>query len=292
MPIEQRGLALEPLEQRRLLSVDPLLSGGTTSQATAAQNTQVAAAYAQIPMSFEPNVGQTAAQVNYLSHGDGYSLFLMPNEAVLGLTQTTTDASGKPAPGNSATLTMQIVGASASAQPTGLDLQASKSNYLIGNDASQWHTNVANYGRVQYRDVYSGIGLVYYGNQRQLEYDFSVAPGADPRAIDLAFSGATNVSVDADGSLVLATASGKVVEHAPQVYQQTAAGRQAVSAHYEIRSDGSVGISVGSYDATQPLVIDPVLSYSTYLGGSSGDEGFGIAVDGSGDAYVTGYTGS
>src|SRR5262249_4266209 len=148
------------------------------------------------------------------------------------------------------------------------------SNYLIGNDPTQWHTDVASYSKVKYRAAYPGIDLVYYGNQRQLEYDYVVAPGADPGAIHLAFDGTQRVTLDGDGNLVLHTAGGDVVEHAPVVYQELGGIRQAVGGQYMLGNDGQVGFAVGAYDHSRPLVIDPVLSYSTYLGGSNTDTGY------------------
>lgn len=288
-PSEPRALLVELLERRRMLSVDAQHASGTSS-AENAQTSELAAAYLQAPLSFEPNVGQTDGEVNFLARGEGYSLYLTPTQAVLDLTQSASEAAGKPSQLGSATLGMQLVGANDEAQATGLDLLPSKSNYVLGNDISKWRTNVANYGQVRYSDVWPGISATYYGNQRQLEYDFAVAPGADPRAIELSFSGSESISIDGGGNLVLATASGEVVEHAPVVYQQAAAGRDVVSARYEIRADGNVGFAVGAYDARVPLVIDPVLSYATYLGGSNSDVGQSIAVDGSGNVYVTGFT--
>ena len=252
---------------------------------------QSAAGYGQFPLSFEPNVGQTAPQVNYVAGGNGYALSLTPNEAVLSLRAPSASGGANQA-GIATTLQMQLVGANHDAQPAGADLLAGTTNYLIGNDPSEWHTDVSNYGRVQYSGVYAGVDLAYYGNQQQLEYDFTVAPAADPGAIDLSFQGAQSVSLDSAGNLLLATAGGDVVEHAPVVYQQTDTGRQLVSAVYELHADGTVGFAVGAYDATQPLIIDPVLSYSTFLGGSGADDGYAIALDSSGNAYVAGETSS
>src|SRR5262249_5590233 len=181
-------------------------------------------------------------------------------------------------------------------QLAGLDRLPGTSNYLLGNDPSRWHTDIPNYARVEARGVYPGVDLVYYGNQRQLEYDFTVAPGADPGAIRLAFPGAESATLDAEGDLVLETAGGAVVQHAPVLYQEADGVRQAVSGQFVVAGDGQVGFAVGSYDRGRPLVIDPTLAYSTYLGGS-GDESYagivvdaGIAVDKADDAYVTGTT--
>jgi hypothetical protein len=264
---------LEPLEDRRVLA---------SLTATA-----LAAGYGQLPLSFEANQGQTAAQVNFLAHGDGYGLFLTPGEAVLSLLKPAAPAAP---PVQQDVLRLQLVGASPSAAVVGLDQQDGTSNYLIGNDPTQWHTHIANYGKVEYQNVYQGVNLVYYGNQRQLEYDFVVGPGADPGAIRLALQGATGMELDAQGNLVLHTTGGDVVEHAPVVYQDGAGSRQSVAGQYVLEDNGQVGFAVGAYDPARPLIIDPVLSYSTFLGGSGLDADTGIAVDGSGNAYVTGYT--
>ena len=187
---------------------------------------------------------------------------------------------------------MQLVGASATPQVVGLDPLPGTTNYFIGNDPSQWHTDIPNYAQVEEQSVYPGVDLVYYGNQQQLEYNFTVAPGADPGVIRMAFTGAESAMLDDQGNLVLQTAGGPVVEQAPVLYQEVDGVRQAVSGQYVLEGNGQVGFAVGSYDRSQPLVIDPVLSYSTYLGGSGDDVGYGIAVDAAGNAYVTSYTSS
>jgi hypothetical protein len=239
-----------------------------------------AAAYGQLPLTFEINEGQAAPQDNFLCHGSGYSLALTPTRAVLGLDN------------HAATnvLSLQLVGANPSAQPVGQDLLITRSNYFIGNDPSKWLTNVPSFGQVEYQNVYPGVNLVYYGNQGQLEYDFVLAPGADAGAIRLSVQGTQSVHLDAQGDLVLHTAGGDVVEHAPVVYQDIGGQRQSVAGQFVLEDDGQVGFQVGAYDRRAPLVIDPVLAYSTYLGGSGDDYGNGIAVDSSGNAYITGVT--
>jgi hypothetical protein len=223
------------------------------------------AAYGQLPLSFEINQGQTDPQVNFLSRGGGYTLFLTPTEAVLSLQKTAQPAASAPAAAANV-LGMQLVDANLNPPVTGLDELPGKSNYFIGNDPSQWHTNIANYGRVAYAGVYPGINLVYYGHQRQLEYDFQVAAGADPGRIRLAFTGVRGMDLDGQGNLVLHTPGGDVVEHAPDLYQVKAGVREAVAGHYVVHGAGQVGFAVGAYDPRQVLVIDPILSYSTYPG--------------------------
>jgi hypothetical protein len=207
---------------------------------------------------------------------------------------------------------MKLVGANPHAKVTGLEELPGKSNYFIGNDPKKWRTKVPNYAKVKYKDVYPGVDLVYYGNEGQLEYDFLVAPGADPRQIALDLGTALAPSkgtdkryplrIDPNGELVVGTDGGEVIFHKPVVYQRRADNGQMtkhqgqksededfLDAHYVLRGI-RVTFEVADYDKTRPVVIDPVLVYSTYLGGSDEDLGIGIAVDALGNGYVTGYT--
>jgi len=210
-------------------------------------------------------------------------------------------------PENPSVLRMELVGANPRAMAAGLDPLPGKSNYFIGNDPKKWRTNVPNYAKVKYRDVYPGVDLVYYGNQGQLEYDFVVRPGADPRAIKMIVGAGllpsrgdlkgSPLQIDTNGDLVFGT-GGEFRFHKPLVYQPVANGvRLPVDAHYSLEKD-EVSFELARYDRNHPLVIDPVLSYSTYLGssdllgGSNLDTGWGIAVDSAGNAYVTGPTNS
>ena len=187
-------------------------------------------------------------------------------------------------------LNLQFVGANPRAQVVGRDELITKTNYLIGSDPSQWRTEISNYGKVEYQDIYGGIDLVYYGNQGQLEYDFIVAPGVDPGIIQLSFQGAEQIELDAHGNLVLHTSGGDVVQDAPVIYQELDGVRQAVTGKFVLIRDHQVGFDIGTYDRSRTLVIDPILSYSTYVGGSSDERGNSIAVDSEGNAYITGYT--
>jgi hypothetical protein len=161
---------------------------------------------------------------------------------------------------------------------------------LIGSEPSRWRTNVRGYARVRCNGVYPGIDLVYYGRQRQLEYDFVVTPGADPGLIRLGFEGARGLRLDSGGNLVVALEGGEVVQHAPRIYQEAESGTEAVEGRWALVGADRAGFEVGRYDTARTLVIDPVLDYSTFLGGNSVDVGHAIAVDGSGSAYVTGST--
>ena len=166
-----------------------------------------------------------------------------------------------------------------------------KCNYFIGNEPSKWRTDVPNYDAIVYEDIYSGIDLKYYGNGKQMEYDFIVSPGADPSQIAIRYDGARSLTVNAAGELVVETEWGEVIERRPVVYQMVNDTRVAVAGEYTLTGPKSFGFALGfDYDPDLPLVIDPVLTYSTYLGGSNLEHGWGIAVDGSGCAYVTGWT--
>jgi N-acetylneuraminic acid mutarotase len=183
-----------------------------------------------------------------------------------------------------------MIGGNPSAQVEGRDELPGKSNYFIGNDPTKWQTNVPNYQTVRYSDIYPGIDLVYHGNQRQLEYDFVVAPQANPRSIKLAFDGARRIRVDRNGDLLLSTANGKIRQLKPVIYQDVDGERRIINGNYVVSRDNRVHFKLGNYDLSKPLLIDPTLVYSTYLGGSGDDGGNGITADSAGNAYVVGYT--
>ncbi len=253
--------------------------------------------YGKLPMSFEANTAQTDTRVKFLSRGNGYALFLTKDEAVITLRKSNRkptllrDVHVMPGGNQSAeTVRMRLLGANPSPRVLGAEELPGKANYFIGNDPSKWRTNVPTYAKVRYKDVYPGIDLVYYGHQGQLEYDFAVAPGTDPRSIRLAFAGRGKASIDKNGDLLLPAASGEVRFQKPVVYQTADGVREPVEGSYVMATAKSVGFCLGTYDHSQPLVIDPVLSYSTYLGGSNNDIGGGIAVNVAGNAYIVGST--
>jgi hypothetical protein len=294
-----------PTNSPALKDITKVSSSASTFTPTESDKTiqaRVSKEYGKLPLSFEENLGQVDDAVKFLSRGCGFSLFLTSTEAVLTMSKPDTVKTrhaqvrghhrAKARHGNSreAVLRMKLVGANPEAEVRGVDEQSGKSNYFIGNDSAKWRTNVAHYARVQYRDVYAGVDLIYYGNGRQLEYDFVVAPRADPDVIKLAFNGASGMKLNTDGSLLLRMSGGEVRQHKPIIYQTVNGERKEIASRYVIKGKRKVGFEIADYDRNQPLVIDPVLSYSSYLGGSGDDMGFGIAVDSAGNAYVTGFT--
>ena len=274
----------------------------------AEQRGRVQASLGALPLAFEANQGQTDPQVRYMARGNGYAVFLTANDTVFALQSraneaakaATTQMSGqlafakarpKPAAKDAtAAIRMHLVGGNAEPQISAGNQLPGHSNYFIGNDRSQWHSNVAQFARVSYRDVYPGVNLAFYGKQKQLEFDFIVAPGASVAPIRLGVSGAKRVITDDSGNLVLASSAGDVLLHKPIAYQQKDGARQPVDARFVLQAHNQVSFELGNYDRTRELVIDPAVSYATYLGGLAEDDGYAIAVDSSGDAYVTGQT--
>ena len=245
---------------------------------------KIAERLSQLPMSFELNKGQTAAPVKFISRGLGYQLFLTGNEAVLKI-QKAPDANVR----EGSVLRLKMLGANTAPGAEGQDELPGKVNYFNGNDPNRWLRNLPTYARVNFKDVYPGIDLVYYGNQGELEYDFAVAPGADPKLIRFVIDGADKIRLDENGDLLLSTPQGDVRLHKPVLYQLTDGKRDEVKGEYVIKGN-EIRFKVRSFDSSKPLVIDPVLSYSTFLGGGSNEQSFGIAVDSQGSSYVVGTT--
>lgn len=235
-----------------------------------------------LPSGFEPNQGQTDPQVRFLSRGRGYALFLTGTEAIVSLRQAS-ERGRRPV-----MLRMQPAGANPAPRVMGEMPLAGKAGYFRGKDLEDVLAGVPTYGRVRYEDLYPDVDLVFYDNGRHLEYDFIVAAGADPGVIRLTFTGADKLSVNAAGELVLHTEAGELRQPAPVIYQETNGVRSAVPGGYLLEGPNRIRFRVGDYDRTRPLVIDPVLAYSTYLGGAADEVGWDIAVDSAGNAYVSG----
>jgi uncharacterized repeat protein (TIGR01451 family) len=237
-------------------------------------------AFGRLPLSFELNQGQTDPRVKFLARGQGYGLFLSDNGAVFSFS--------KPA----AALQLRLQGAATSPTVSGVDELPGKVNYLRGNEPNDWRTNIQTYARVRYEQIYPGVDLIYYGNQRQLEYDFVIQPGASPKQIRLAFDGAGKLRLNRHGDLILKSGARKITLLRPRAYQEVDKTGREVPARYLLKPRGQVAFQVGNYDKSRQLVIDPVLVYSTYLGGANQDIGNSIAVDSSGNAYIAGQTAS
>jgi hypothetical protein len=275
-------------------------------------------AYGRLPLHFEENHGQIDEPVRFVSRGPGYTVFLAPSEAVLVLRppergpgpdpgprrgakrrHPRTTEGNAPGPGH-AVVRMRLVGAAAEPRLTGHEALPGRSHYLIGRDAARWRTDVPHFARVSYEAVYPGVDLVFYGNPRELEYDFVVAPGVDPSTIELAFDGVRDIAMDGEGHLVLRTPAGDLQLRKPLVYQEIDGARTEIAGRYVLvppagdrgaaAAPPTVRFALAAHDAARPLVIDPVLVYSTFLGGGNSDLAWDIAVDGSGNAYVVGET--
>ena len=262
---------------------------------------RVRASLAALPLAFEANQGQTDPQVKYVARGRGYTVFLTANDTVLAVhssspavdtrvAQNHGGAERATARDRSAAIHLRLDGGNLQSQIIAGHQLPGHSNYFIGADRRQWHANVPQYARVCYREAYPGVEMAFYGAQNQLEFDFIVAPGASPDPIRFDISGALRVVTDPSGNLILASSAGDVLLHQPVAYQQKDGVRQPVDARFVLRAKNQVSFELGNYDRSRELVIDPSVTYATYLGGTGEDDGNAIAVDGSGNAWVTGQT--
>lgn len=252
----------------------------------------------RLQLSFEPNRGQTDRRVKYLSRGNGYELFLADSEALLALSpahkrmraeQTRTAATQ--APDETSIIRMQLKGARP-APISGESMLPGVVNYIPGDDRVKWRTGLETYARVRYTGVYPGVDLIYYGNEGQLEYDFVVAPAVDTKQIRISFAGITGMHLDDQNNLIMSLPNRTIAFRKLFAYQEINGRRHPVKANFRIVENNTIGFALGEYDVSAPLVIDPVLAYSTYLGGSFFDAPQALAVDQAGDAYVTGVADS
>ncbi len=260
--------------------------------------------YRQQQLGFEANLGQTDPRVRFVAKGPGSAIFLTPDTATVVLSRVPAipvQLAGPTISKNmksdsdlasmtkSSALTMRFKGAALPASIEGENRLPSITNYFIGNDPTRWHSAIPNYARVRYRNVYPGVDVVYYGNHRELEFDLEVAPGADPAKIRMQFDGAGQIRINRNGDLLLGPGKDQVSLHKPVVYQFVSGKKKLLVSKYRILGRSTAGIEVTTYDRRRPLVIDPALTFSTYLGGSIADGALAVATDASSNAYVTGF---
>jgi hypothetical protein len=295
-----------------LLVISPARRGSVKGSpvfqaATKQARPNVQVSFATLPLAFEQNQGQTDAQVKYMARARGYQLFLTNNDALFSLhsksfqpgvaarrTPRTLELNSKGSRNQDvdsfSTVRMELVNGSSSAAVIASEPLPGKSNYYIGNDPKNWHTGVSQYARVAYKNVYPGVDLAYYGEQNKLEFDFIVAPNSSPSSIGFAFSGAQRLATSPSGDLVVSSAAGDIVLHNPVAYQKQGGIRQPVDAQFVLAAHHQVRFQLGPYDRSRELIIDPSVTYATYLGGSAEDDAYAIGFDANGSAYLTGQT--
>ncbi|MGA8313122.1 MAG: SBBP repeat-containing protein [Terriglobales bacterium] len=252
------------------------------------------------PLVFEPNQGQVSSQVSWTAQGAGYRFYMTPAGGSIVLAEPApapsslpkTPPSVNPSESSLSVVRMKLNGGNPWTDVQGLQPTGGVSNYLIGNNRKAWHTGIPHYERLRVASVYDGIDLVLYGRGRDLEYDFVVAPGADPKQIRVSFEGAKGMRIDSKtGDLVVTTATGSELRHVrPSVYQQVGDQRVEVAGEYKMMSDGQAGFSLAQYDPRRALVIDPTVAFTTFMMGNGDDDATGIAVDAAGNSYFTGHT--
>jgi len=233
---------------------------------------------ANLPLAFEVNEGQADSHIKFLAREAGAALLLASNQATLQFSRSA--------------FSFRFAGANASPKISGAGPLAERRNFLLGSDPAKWHTDVPTFRKVLYEELYPGINLTFYGDQGQIEYDFEIAPGANPRAVRLAFDRAVQPRINEKGDLILKTRGVELIEQKPVIYQTIDGQRHVIGGNYKRLRNHEIGFEIGEYDRTKPLVIDPTLVYSTYLGGSGDDSGSSIALDSVGNVYIAGTTAS
>jgi len=231
----------------------------------------------RLPLAFEANQGQLDPAVRFVARSPGYQVLLTGDGLVVA-----------PSGGGGATVGVTLEGARPDVQAVGQQPLPGTTSHFVGDDPSQWRLAVPTYGAVSYPGVYPGVDLAFHGDGRHVEHDFVVAPGADPGVIGLVTHATGPTRIDGNGDLVLPSAGSDVRLQAPHLYQDTGGQRRVVAGRYEVRGDGRYGFAVGVYDHTRPLVIDPVLVSSSYLGGSNTDTAYSVATDNDGNIVKIG----
>jgi hypothetical protein len=274
-----------------LLQLGPAQASSKKARPSTASATkqQGLAAYGKLPLAFTANAGQSDARVRYSAQGAGFAVFLTRREAMLAL-----DRLGTKGKRNGAALALRFLGANPNVAIGGERPGTGRVNYLLGNDPAKWRTGLRTYERVVYRGLWPGVDLAFHGQSGKLKYEFLVRPGARVSEIRLAYRGAKRLSLDSAGNLLVRTPARVLTDTRPLSYQLIDGKRVAVASRFALGRLGGFGFALGrGYDRRYPLLIDPGLLYSTYLGGSGYDNsGYGIAVDGAGSAYVAGSTSS
>lgn len=254
----------------------------------------------QIPVSFELNVGQTDDDIKFIGKNRGYHLFLTTSEVIVllkpSVNNTVAEVEKVCKPEDemqtfqSDVLKFRILDANPQTEVLGFEELLGKTNYFIGKDNIKWYTNVPTYAKVRYNGVYSGIDLVFYDQNGRFKYDFIVHPGGKPEQIVFEITGAIKTELDSLGNLILITENGQVQLDAPFIYQESDAEKAAIYGGYVLKENGQIGFQVVAYDPSKPLIIDPTLTYSTYIGGKFSDRGWSITCDADGNTYITGMT--
>ncbi|MGA8142841.1 MAG: Ig-like domain-containing protein [Candidatus Acidiferrales bacterium] len=299
-----RRLALVLLGIMALLSATVAKAqapNSNTHTARGATGSRIAAKAVSLPLFFEANQGQAASRVKFLTRGSGYTMFLTPTETVLvdadtrsGRNKNKMAASLDLKSASASAVRMQLIGANRAPSMTGFDKLPGKVNYLLGNDPKGWHTGVPLYSRVDAKQVYPGVDLVFHGDERMLEYDFIVAPGADPSRVGFRIRGAKRIEIDRLGDLVLHTQTSEFRMHKPVIYQMIGSLRRTVEGGFVLSAKNEIRFRLAEYDNSQPVVIDPSIGYASFLGGLQEEFLTDVAVDDSNSAapkvYVAGIT--
>ena len=274
-------MPLRPAVVRRLCPVlGLLLLPGFSAFAGGGPDQPRPVSLARLPLNFEPNRGQAPPETRFTARNGNMSLGLRSNGADLHLNRPN---------GETSSLYVDFKNGYPRARMEASDQKASESNYLIGSDPALWHTHVPNFGRITYSSMYPGIDLVFYGNGQRLEYDFIVNPGADIRAIRMLLRGDDSAAMQPDGSVKIVVGGREIFFDPPQVYQNTPGGREARRGKFVLLAKNEIGFQIGAYDASEPLVIDPILTFSTFLAALPAAPA-AVAADTFGNTYLAGST--